>query len=230
MTSSALRRSLVALLAAAPVVACASASTAGGQSAPQPAATSGASNAPASGGNSNSSARKAPHPADVRFMSAMIGHHSQALVMAGWAPSHGASQSVRILAERIVSGQKDEIASMQQWLRERGQPVPDGKATSMRMVMNGMEHDMPMPGMLSDAQMKELEAARGGEFDRLFLQYMIQHHRGATSMVTELFATDGAAQEQSVFKLASDVNVDQTTEIERMQKMLVPLLMQGRKP
>jgi len=88
------------------------------------------------------------------------------------------------------------------------------------MKMNGMEHDMLMPGMLTEEQMKELDAARGPDFDRLFLRDMIQHHQGAVTMVNELFATPGAAQDQSVFKLASDVSADQTTEIARMQKML----------
>ena len=68
--------------------------------------------------------------------------------------------------------------------------------------------------------MKQLDAARGAEFDRLFLTFMIQHHKGAVSMVKELFGTYGAAQDELVFKFASDVNVDQTTEIARMQQML----------
>ncbi len=64
-------------------------------------------------------------PADVEFMSHMIAHHAQALVMAGWAQSHGASPSVQTLAGRIINGQQDEIATMQRWLKDRGQPVPD---------------------------------------------------------------------------------------------------------
>ena len=80
-----------------------------------------------------------------------------------------------------------------------------------------------MPGMLTDAQMKELDAARGMEFDRLFLTFMIQHHRGAVAMVQELFSHNGAGQDQTVFKFASDVNVDQTTEINRMMEMLLTL-------
>jgi uncharacterized protein (DUF305 family) len=153
-------------------------------------------------------------------MAGMIGHHAQALVMAGWAPSHGASASIQTLSGRIINAQKDEIATLQNWLRDHGQPVPEAKPGPMRMKMNGMEHDMLMPGMLTDEQMKELDAARGADFDRLFLRYMIQHHQGAVTMVNELFATPGAAQDQSVFKLASDVSADQTTEIARMQKML----------
>jgi uncharacterized protein (DUF305 family) len=91
------------------------------------------------------------------------------------------------------------------------------------MMMDGMEHEMLMPGMLTEAQMKELDAARGPEFDRKFLTFMIQHHRGAVSMVKDLFGTYGAGQDETVFKFASDVNVDQTTEIARMEKMLAAI-------
>jgi uncharacterized protein (DUF305 family) len=178
---------------------------------------------PASTTTSATTSRPAPNPADVNFMSGMIAHHAQALVMAGWAPSHGASATIQTLCLRIINAQKDEIATLQTWLRDRGLPVPEAKPGPMRMTMNGMTHDMLMPGMLSDAQMKELDAARGPEFDRLFLRYMIQHHQGAVAMVQELFDTPGGAQEQAVFKLASDVSADQTTEIARMQKMLVTL-------
>jgi uncharacterized protein (DUF305 family) len=86
-----------------------------------------------------------------------------------------------------------------------------------------MPNAAAMPGMLTEAQIRELDAARGPEFDRLFLTFMIQHHRGATAMVTQLFGSDGAAQDETVFKFASDVNVDQTTEIARMQRMLLAL-------
>ncbi len=162
--------------------------------------------------------------ADIDFMGGMIGHHAQAIVMSGWAPSHGASPTVLTLAERIINAQQDEIAAMQRWLRARHQPVPEASAHGIMMKMDGMEHEMTMPGMLTDSQMKELDAARGKEFDRLFLTYMIQHHRGAVTMVKDLFDTNGAAQDVSVYKLASDVHADQTTEIERMQKMLASML------
>ena len=164
--------------------------------------------------------------ADVRFMSGMIGHHAQAIVMSRWAPTHGASSSVRTLAERIINAQQDEIATMQQWLRDRGQPVPDPMA-GMTMDMPGMQHGTLMPGMLTEAQMHQLDAARGIEFDRLFLTDMIQHHSGAVSMVKDLFSSYGAGQDEQVFKFASDVNVDQTTEIGRMQRMLVTLLFEN---
>ena len=88
--------------------------------------------------------------ADVEFMSGMIPHHAQAVIMAGWAPTHGARKDVAILCERIVVGQRDEIATMQQWLRDRGQAVPDATSTRHKMKMNGMEHEMLMPGMMTD--------------------------------------------------------------------------------
>jgi uncharacterized protein (DUF305 family) len=163
-------------------------------------------------------------PADVQFISGMIAHHAQAIVMAGWAPSHGASPSVRTLCERIINAQTDEITLMQNWLRARHQPVPDAKAAPMKMVMDGVEHEMLMPGMLTDEQMKQLNQATGPAFDRLFLRLMIQHHQGAITMVNQLFATPGAGQDESVFKFATDVNADQSTEIDRMQKMLITLL------
>jgi len=161
--------------------------------------------------------------ADVNFMSGMIAHHAQAIVMSRWAPDHGASGSVLTLASRIINAQQDEIVTMQRWLSDRLQPVPQATATGMKMTMDGMEHEMLMPGMLTEAQMKELDAARGPEFDRKFLTFMIQHHRGAVSMVKDLFGTYGAGQDETVFKFASDVNVDQTTEIARMEKMLAAI-------
>ena len=169
------------------------------------------------------SARYPYTEADIRFMSGMISHHAQAIKMARWAPSHGASPAVIRLTERIINAQTDEITLMSNWLSARRQPVPQPNPEGMTMTMGGEQHVMLMPGMLSEAQMKELDAARGEDFDRLFLTYMIQHHRGAVSMVKELFAAHGAGQDETVFKFASDVEVDQTTEINRMLEMLFAL-------
>jgi uncharacterized protein (DUF305 family) len=158
--------------------------------------------------------------ADVDFMSGMIPHHAQAVIIAGWAPSHGARTDVAILCERIVVAQRDEIAMMQTWLRDRGQLVPDATSTRHKMKMNGVEHDMLMPGMLTDEEMAALDRARGPEFDRLFLVGMIKHHQGAIDMVDMLFKAYGAAQDETVFRFASDVYADQSIEIDRMNKML----------
>jgi uncharacterized protein (DUF305 family) len=158
--------------------------------------------------------------ADIDFMSGMIPHHAQAVIMAGWAPSHGARSDVGILCERIVVGQADEIRSMQTWLADRGLQVPDATSTRMKMKMNGVEHDMLMPGMLTDEEMAALDKARGSEFDRLFLIGMIKHHQGAIDMVNDLFKAYGAAQDDTIYKFASDVFADQSIEIGVMQKML----------
>lgn len=169
------------------------------------------------------SARLPYTKADIEFMSGMIHHHAQAIVMAKMAPSHGASDAILRLTGRVINAQSDEITMMQGWLRDRNQPVPEPNPKGMTMTMGGMTHVMPMPGMLTDEQMAALDKARGPEFDRHFLTYMIQHHRGAIEMVHTLFAAPGAGQDETVFKFASDVNVDQATEIARMTQMVLEL-------
>src|SRR6267142_254265 len=159
------------------------------------------------------SGRRSYTAADVQFVAGMIGHHAQAVQMAGWAPSHGASPAVRVLCERIVVAQTDEIAFAQRWLREHHELVPP--ADPRGHVMPGMDHPMLMPGMLTPDQMAQLDAARGPQFDRFFLKFMIQHHQGALTMVAQLLAAPGAAQDGPIFRFAADVNVDQTTEIGR---------------
>ncbi len=184
------------------------------------------------------SARMRFTEADVAFVTGMISHHSQALVMSELAPTHGASPSVETLAARIINAQQDEIALMQRWLEDRGQPVPQVKIDGLILTIEmsapagdeghdaNMAHDAAgshehhMPGMLTQEQLEELAAAFGPQFDHLFLTYMIQHHAGAVTMVHDLFAVDGAGQDGAVFKLASDIQVDQITEIERMTQML----------
>src|SRR5262245_20027082 len=129
---------------------------------------------------------------DIEFMTGMIPHHAQAVIMGGWAESHGARKDVAVLCGRIVVGQGDEIKLMQTWLSDRGLPVPDAKSTRMHMKMEGgMEHDMLMPGMLTDEEMAALDKARGPEWDRLFLVGMIKHHQGAIDMVDVLFKKYG---------------------------------------
>lgn len=179
--------------------------------------------------------------ADVDFMNGMIAHHSQALIMSDLAPKNNASSTIQTLAARIINAQKDEIASMQRWLRERNQPVPkvhiDGLILTITMEPSGdqsadhqqmhhshsnhsrMDHS-GMPGMLTQEQLNELAELKGDAFDQAFLTYMISHHEGGVVMVKKLFNTDGAAQDHQVYRLASDIQVDQTTEIERMKLML----------
>jgi len=165
--------------------------------------------------------------ADIAFVEGMIHHHAQAIVMAKWAPTHGASADVLTLCGRIINAQLDEIHRMQQWLADRGQPMVTPELSRDTSMENMPGMPALMPGMLSSAQLDTLDRARGGDFDRLFLTYMIQHHRGAVQMVQQLFSTYGAGQDETIFKMATDINVDQTTEIARMHRMLVGLALGG---
>lgn len=160
--------------------------------------------------------------ADVRFIQGMMGHHAQALAMTALVPVRTAREDMRLLAQRIEVSQRDEITLMRHWLEDRRQTVPD--SASHHIDHDGGHDmampDMRMPGMLTPEQMAQLSAASGADFDRLFLELMIQHHEGALVMVARLFATPGAGQETAVFAFASEVDADQRAEIRRMQAML----------
>lgn len=179
--------------------------------------------------------------ADVTFMQGMIHHHAQALEMTALIEERTETEAIRQMGLRMEISQGDEIALMSRWLEARDRSVPawrsmstiraDGGAGEARGGTEhaGMDHATmdhtegtlhAMPGMLSPQQMRDLEAARGEEFDRLFLEYMIQHHEGAIVMVRELFSVPGAGQESRVFHFASEVDADQTIEIRRMRQLL----------
>ncbi len=172
--------------------------------------------------------------ADVAFMQGMISHHAQAVTMSSFADSNGPSSAVRVLAGRITVAQTDEIAFMKSWLGKRKQTVPSGDMEAMAHAhhagmdmskatgdsASGMMQNGMMPGMLTPAQLDTLKKAKGPAFDWYFLTFMIQHHRGAISMVDELMSAKGAANDDDVFKFVSDVVADQSTEIDRMELIL----------
>jgi uncharacterized protein (DUF305 family) len=150
--------------------------------------------------------------ADIKFMQGMIGHHAQAVEMVALIKDRTANPDMNRLGLRIQVSQDDEMNMMRKWLSERGAAIPGPHA-----------HHEPggfMPGMLTSEEMAALAAAKGVEFDRLFLQGMIKHHGGAIQMVEELFKTPGAGQEGGIFAFASDVDADQRMEIDRMGAML----------
>jgi uncharacterized protein (DUF305 family) len=150
---------------------------------------------------------------DVKFVQQMIGHHAQAIEMVALLRSRSERRDMQLLGQRIQLSQADEMKMMQEWLRGRGQPLPDPHAHHMAGARL-------MPGMLTAEEMARLAEAKGTAFDRLFLDFMIKHHIGALVMVDELFATAGAAQESEIFAFASDVVADQRMEIDRMGAML----------
>lgn len=151
--------------------------------------------------------------ADVRFMQGMIAHHAQAVAMTRIARTAGAGPRVLKLAQKIDLSQAGEIVLMQEWLRAYDQFVPDTSAW----------RGMTMHGMLTSEEMAKLEAAKGIEFDRLFLTFMIRHHEGAIRMVADLFATPRAGQEVDVNVFANDVETTQSAEIALMRQMLLEL-------
>jgi uncharacterized protein (DUF305 family) len=148
--------------------------------------------------------------ADVEFMQGMIAHHAQAIVMSRMAAARNASPKLLKLAVKIDQSQIVEIRQMQDWLRAHGQTAPD--TSSWRT--------MTMAGMLTTEQLKQLDDARGVEFDRLFLEYMIMHHEGALKMVEDLLKSPRAAQDVDVGVFAGDVVSVQTAEIGVMRQML----------
>jgi len=152
-------------------------------------------------------------------MQGMIMHHAQAVEMTALIPSHSQNKDLQMLGAKISSSQQAEIKFMKEWLAARGE--------SISMAMPGMP-DMDnsgrpiklMPGMLTPEQMEALRKARGTEFDRLFLQGMVQHHNGALTMVDDLFNTAGSGQTGDVFDFATDVDNGQRAEIRIMESML----------
>jgi uncharacterized protein (DUF305 family) len=182
------------------------------------------------------SATPAPHgyvQADIDFMQGMIIHHAQAVVMSDWAATHGARPNLLVLCKRIALSQRDEITMMQQWLLEHHLAAPDPlhmqhsihspMQDSGGMNMPGMDmgtHPMMMAGMLTPAEMRELDAARGPVFDNLDLTGMIKHHEGALDMVAKLFAIPGAGQQPEISSFATDIDAGQRAEIGRMEAML----------
>jgi uncharacterized protein (DUF305 family) len=156
--------------------------------------------------------------ADVSFLQGMIAHHAQAIYMSNLAESRAADPRLLRLAQKIAQSQTSEIRLMQGWLADHDQFVPD---TSSHRTMT-------MPGMLTQSQLAELEAASGPEFNRRYLAFMIMHHEGALDMVDGLLSSPRAAQDVDINVMANEVNVVQTAELGAMHQMLNNL--QGESP
>lgn len=156
-------------------------------------------------------------------MQGMIMHHAQAVEMTAMIASRTKNGDLRLLGARISQSQSDEINFMKRWLAMRGETanaaMPE-KQGSHSHGSNSPDSQMLMPGMLSAKQMDALRKAKGSDFDKLFLNGMIQHHSGALTMVKELFDTEGAGQDAELFNFASDVDSGQRAEIKRMQTLL----------
>ena len=154
---------------------------------------------------------------DARFMRDMIPHHQQAVVMAELVEERTNNEEVKEIAGRILTAQADEIVFMTGWLTERGEEVPSPHDAHQMHT----SHDMA--GMASPEDLERLRGSEGVEFDRLFLTLMIAHHEGALEMVEDLLDQPGAAYDPVLFEFVNDVDKDQSSEIDQMNKMLVAL-------
>ncbi len=179
--------------------------------------------------------------ADIAFMQMMVVHHNQALEMAVLVPSRTRNPELRTVAGRITASQKDEMQFMRDWLRARGAALTmpagmdhsamghasPGNATADHLAMGHAnaapaivnEGALTMKGMATPAQMAALAATKGPAFDRMFLDMMIAHHRGAVDMVETLLKQPGAAADPVLFQFATDVSNEQTAEINRMDPL-----------
>jgi len=157
--------------------------------------------------------------ADVKFMQGMIHHHNQALLMAAMIPTHTSTPELIAMGRKIQLSQSGEIQAMKEWLAGRKQAVPMIMADGSAMIGTGHTEMAPMPGMLTPEQMKALDATRGAKFDELFLTGMIQHHKGALTMVADLRAA-GGAKEPNIGDFTNQVDNDQRMEIVRMYGLL----------
>ncbi|MEL7189911.1 MAG: DUF305 domain-containing protein [Pseudomonadota bacterium] len=168
--------------------------------------------------------------ADVMFMQGMIVHHQQAVEMSELVKDRTNNDDVVTIAGRILSSQADEITFMNEWLESRGEKTVMASMDHSAMDHSKMDHSndamvdhSQMAGMASPAQMAALAAAEGTEFDRQFLTLMIAHHEGAIDMVEDLLDQPGSAADPIIFRFVSDVEADQTSEIDRMDEVLAGL-------
>lgn len=196
-------RPLAAVLAAAGVLAVSACSTT--SSSPQ---TGRASSAPGAAATSSPGQAQAHNDADVSFARDMIVHHRQAIEMASLAPTRATDAPVKDLAGRIQKAQDPEITLMSQWLTSWGQPVPSEG--------HGGSH-AGMPGVMTEADMRQLTAASGKDFDRMFLHMMTRHHQGAIEMAT---TEKSAGSFGPARKLAEDIITAQSAEITEIRQLL----------
>lgn len=181
------------------------------------AATSAGSAAP---GASSASADGQQNDADVSFVQGMIPHHRQAVEMADLVAGRSENAGVIDLAARIGSGQQPEIDTMTGWLQQWGAEVPSdggGMGGMGRMDHGGMGGAGGMDGMMTPEQMQGLTTASGPAFDRIFLELMAEHHRGAVEMA-QVELQDGA--DPGALALAQTIIDTQQDEIAEMETLL----------
>ncbi|SDN69480.1 DUF305 domain-containing protein [Geodermatophilus sp. DSM 45219] len=181
-----------------------------------PSDTSGAQTGAAAETSAGESA--AVDDADVTFVQGMIPHHRGALEMAQLADGRAEDPRVLELADRIEAAQQPEIETMTGWLEQWGEPVPE--QTDAGTDHGSMGHDSSDMEGMSAEDMAALEAASGAEFDRMWLEMMIAHHRGAVEMAQTEIAE---GSDPDAVALAREIADSQAAEIEEMETLLAGL-------
>ena len=158
--------------------------------------------------------------ADVGFMRDMQVHHEQALAMTAMVEERTEREDLRLFVQRMDISQTGELEQLERLLDEHVQAVErTGGDHDAHSGHTGDGDHSDMPGMLSDDELAALEAARGDDFARLFLQAMTKHHDGALAMVAEVLSTEGALADQRLSEFAQHVDSDQRIELDRMARL-----------
>ncbi|MFE6095986.1 DUF305 domain-containing protein [Streptomyces tuirus] len=156
--------------------------------------------------------------ADVMFAQMMIPHHEQALEMSKLADGRASDAEIKTLAADIEKAQDPEIKTMKSWLKAWGKPESAQESMpGMDHGSGGMDHGSGMSGMMSEEDMKKLEAAKGTDFDRMFAQMMIKHHEGAITMAED---EQKKGRNATAKELAAAVVKTQSAEVEKFEKIL----------
>ena len=153
--------------------------------------------------------------ADVAFAQGMLPHHRQAVEMAQLAADRAADPRVMDLAARIEAAQATEIQTLTEWLDAWG-----AEAAGSTGMDHGRAGHGDSGGMMSTGDMADLANTSGADFDRMFVDMMLVHHRGAVQMAgTEI----AEGEDPDAITMAENIRDSQTTEIAEMQQLLTEL-------
>jgi uncharacterized protein (DUF305 family) len=157
-----------------------------------------------------SSAGAGFNDADAAFAQMMIPHHQQAVEMATLADTRASDAEIKKIAAQIKAAQTPEITTMTGWLTSRGMPTRQAGG-----------HNMPgmggMPGVASEAEMAQLKASTGVDFDRMFARMMIAHHNGAIQMCRDIKSSGSSGEVQT---FATTIEQAQSAEVANLQAIL----------
>lgn len=145
--------------------------------------------------------------ADVEFVELLVAHHRQALALAALVPERTDTPEVVVLAQDITAARTPELQELLDRLEEWGLPAQASSAAPSEDVEGG----------LTAEQVSAIRDSEGAEFDRLWLEGMIEHHEGAIALAEDVLA---AGSHRPTLTLAQRLVVADRAEITRMAAML----------